>query len=109
MIADAWLADVKAQMVEAGLPVADDVELMNVMMDAVARGTKADGPLPVLHMADHELIQLSNSIGSALMQAGMSGPALDEALSALMREAIRRIDAERGTEWRRRATMKVVA
>jgi hypothetical protein len=40
--------------------------------------------------------------------AGLKGAALDEAIAAAFREAARAIERERGIEWKRSKTMRLV-
>ena len=62
----------------------------------------------VCHMGEDELVVLGERLSAALRQAGLKGPALDEALAACFREAIRAIDRERDTAAKRHAAIKVV-
>lgn len=104
---DEFLDDMKSKIAEAGFPVPSDADLMRVVKDAV--NAKLDPEhTAIFHMSEDEMLLLGSRIASALRLAGLKGPALDEAIAAAFREAIRPIERERAIDWTRRATIKEV-
>jgi hypothetical protein len=101
------LDDVKVALADAGVQEVDDAEIMRVLGKAVANELPSEAT-PLWHISEDDLVLLGERISSALRAAGLKGPALDQALAAAFREAIRAIDRERSKDWSRRATLKVV-
>jgi hypothetical protein len=101
---DKWLASIKEELVAQGMPVPPDPELVAHVTEAVKRGMKPGGSLPILFMSEQEVMVLGNGIGKLLIASGLKNPALDETLAAMTRIALSAIDRQKGADWRRRHT-----
>lgn len=65
-------------------------------------------PLPIYEMTYEEMARVHSTIAGALRLAGLNGPALDHAIAATYREALRHIEAHRHHDRERREAIHVV-